>query len=158
MSATEPWHIVLPDTGATMRMAAWLAAQVRAGDCIALSGEVGAGKTTFAQSFAGAVLADPVSVTSPTYTIMQTYDTKHGWPLLHADLYRLRHADELRELGLEELLASHVTLIEWPEIAMHLLPADTLCLELEYGSDTSRVLKINHPAPRWTGLWAEVPL
>lgn len=144
MTSAVNIQLALPDVPETERLAARLAAGCAAGDCIALSGELGAGKTTFARAFIRA-LAGAVEVTSPTFTLVQTYDAPT--PLWHADLYRLEHARELAELGLEEALERGILLVEWPEIAEGHLPEDRLRLRLESG-EGGRVLRCNAPA-RW---------
>lgn len=133
----------------TQQLAKQLAGQVQMGDVLALSGEVGAGKTTFAQAFIGALLPRPEPVTSPTFTLVQHYQTHHHWSLLHADLYRLRHAEELSELGLEDAFDSHVSLIEWPEIAAAILPSHSLHLHLSHGHGDARHLRMESADPRW---------
>ena len=119
------------------------------GDVIALSGEVGAGKTTFAQAFIGALLRTPENVISPTFTLVQSYDTKHPWRVVHADLYRLKHVDELVELGLEEAFEAQVALVEWPEIAAGILPEGTLYIHLEHAADDCRNITLTTASPRW---------
>jgi tRNA threonylcarbamoyl adenosine modification protein YjeE len=128
------------DIYGTKNLAHQLARQVRAGDCIALSGEVGAGKTTFAQAFIESLLEIPETITSPTFTLIQNYVGKGGLPIMHADLYRLKSESELAELGLEEALQTHVSLIEWPEIAKAVLPQHTVFLTLEHIGQDSRKL------------------
>lgn len=102
--------LALEDTRA---LAARLAPALKPGDVVALSGELGAGKTEFARALIQALAGREVEVTSPTFTLLQTYDTKQG-EVWHYDLYRIEHESALAELGLEEAL-SHITLIEWPE-------------------------------------------
>lgn len=107
----------LSNLGETQRFAERLAAQVRIGDVLLLSGEVGAGKTSFAQALIRAMAGQPeLEVTSPTFTLLQTYDTPAG-TVWHYDLYRLKDAEELEELALEEAMAQGITVVEWPEIA-----------------------------------------
>lgn len=140
---------MLADIEQTKRMATQLAGKVKAGDVIALSGEVGAGKTTFAQAFIGALLRTPENVTSPTFTLVQSYDTKHPWRIVHADLYRLKYADELVELGLEEAFEAQVALVEWPEIAAGILPERTLYIHLEHAADDLRNITFTSTSLRW---------
>ena len=138
------------------QLAKWMAGKVCAGDVITLSGEVGAGKTTFAQAFIGALLKTPESVTSPTFTLVQAYDTKHAWRVLHADLYRLKHTGELAELGLEEAFESAVSLIEWPEIATAILPEHTLDIRLEQAGSDRRNITFTSASRRWNDIMQEV--
>jgi tRNA threonylcarbamoyladenosine biosynthesis protein TsaE len=113
------------------------ATRARRGDTIALSGPRGAGKTSFARGFiraraalqgAGAVGEVP----SPTFTLVQIYDLPGG-AVWHVDLYRLTDPAEVFELGLDDAFADAITLIEWPERAGDLLPADRLDLTLSFG-------------------------
>lgn len=115
-------------------LAEFLALAVRRGDAIALSGELGAGKTTFARAFVRTLLGDPdAEVPSPTFTLVQTYETSRV-PVAHFDFYRLISADEVAELGFEEAVARGIALVEWPERAAHLLPASRLDVRLNDGS------------------------
>ncbi len=120
--------------------AASLAKKIRPGDVIALYGEMGTGKTTFAQGFIGNFLSADEKILSPSFTLLNIYDTPHSWRIFHADLYRLRDALELTELGLEEAFAQHVSLIEWPELAEHILPQNALKIQFEYVSENVRRL------------------
>ncbi|HEY4141963.1 MAG TPA: tRNA (adenosine(37)-N6)-threonylcarbamoyltransferase complex ATPase subunit type 1 TsaE [Pseudolabrys sp.] len=120
----------LEDEQATRRLMADIAAAIEPGDLITLSGDLGAGKTTFARAlirhFAG---DDSVEVPSPTFTIMQTYELPR-FNLLHADLYRLSGPGELAELGFEDAAENAVTLLEWPDRAAGHLPPNRLDLTL----------------------------
>lgn len=147
---------MLADIAQTKRLAERLAGQVRAGDVIALSGEVGAGKTTFAQAFIGALLRTPESITSPTFTLVQDYATKHDWRIVHADLYRLKNTAELAELGLEDAFESAVTLIEWPDIATDMLPEHTLHITLQHAPNDQRNIILTSTSQRWSMLMKEI--
>ncbi len=123
----------LPDESATRVLAARIAAQLRAGDLVFLSGPLGAGKTTFAQQLALALgVTDPVS--SPTFVLINEYNGR--LPLLHCDAYRLEGlgSEELADAGLEELLSrtDAVRLVEWPEMVAHFLPRPTWKIEIEF--------------------------
>jgi len=127
----------LPDEAATAALACSLAARCRLGDVIALKGELGVGKTSFARAFINALPhADgpgPAAeeVPSPTFTLVQIYDRLPA-PVWHFDLYRIEHREEVTELGLEEALASAITLIEWPERLGPALPVPYLEVALSY--------------------------
>ena len=114
----------LADETATAALAARLAALARPGDVIALSGELGAGKTSFARAFIRA-RGGGESVPSPTFTLIQSYELPR-FPLVHADFYRLSGAAELAELGFDDLPERTVVLLEWPDRAAGFLPADRL--------------------------------
>lgn len=107
---------------------------------IAISGELGAGKTTLAQAICrGAGVRE--FVTSPTFAVVQRYDGAH-FPVYHIDLYRLEAPRELVNIGWDDVLRDDaLVLIEWPERAGEQLPDDALHVELEYHpTDTSRRL------------------
>jgi tRNA threonylcarbamoyladenosine biosynthesis protein TsaE len=125
----------LPDENATAAFAARVAAVARPGDVIALSGELGAGKTCFARAFIRARSGSgdaAEEVPSPTFTLVQTYDLPGG-PVWHFDLYRLRNAEEAWELGIEDAFREGISLIEWPERLGSLLPAQRLGIAFEFG-------------------------
>ena len=112
-----PRAVTLPDEAATTAFAAAIAPLLRPGDLVALSGDLGAGKTTFARALIRALAGNPVlEVPSPTFTLVQTYGEARI-PVSHFDLYRLADGSELDELGLDDALASGIALVEWPERA-----------------------------------------
>ncbi len=104
---------------------------------VALWGDLGAGKTTFARALIAAVAGRPVEVPSPTFTLVQTYDLA-SLRIWHFDLYRLSHADEVDELGWDEAIGDGVVLVEWPDRLGTRLPAARLDVGLEFSDeDTS---------------------
>ncbi|MCZ8182796.1 MAG: tRNA (adenosine(37)-N6)-threonylcarbamoyltransferase complex ATPase subunit type 1 TsaE [Beijerinckiaceae bacterium] len=120
------WQQFLPDEAATLRLAQKLAAEFRPGDLVTLSGDLGAGKTTFARALIRALTRQPaLEVPSPTYTLIQTYDGD-GFRIVHADLYRVADISELVELGWEDAAENAVVLCEWAEKAGEVLAADRL--------------------------------
>jgi len=107
----------LPDLDATMRLGRTIAAASRIGDVIALSGELGAGKTALARAIIGA-LGHEGEVPSPSFSIVEIYappDTR--LPVVHADFYRLRDPLEAAEIGLDDYRDGAVLIAEWPENA-----------------------------------------
>ncbi len=110
---------------------------------LALSGDLGAGKTTFVQQL-GRLLGIEESITSPTFVILRQYDCQHPtWhKLFHMDAYRLEAEEELGPLGFSELIKEPATLfcIEWAEQIKNALPADTLYLHFELHTDQSRTI------------------
>ena len=122
------YAITLADEAATAGLGAALGALLRAGDTVALSGPLGAGKTTLAR---GAITAatGQTEAPSPTFGLVETYDAP-GFTLWHFDLYRLEKTEEIWELGFEEALDGGALLIEWPERILPLLPASTLAVRL----------------------------
>jgi len=121
------------------RLAEAIAPALRRGDVIALAGPLGAGKTAFARALIRTLAApQPVEeVPSPTFTLAQIYDLPR-LQLAHFDLYRLDDPSALVELGFEEALADGVTLIEWPERAGNMLPAERLDVAIEFTADAER--------------------
>ncbi len=134
------------DLAALETVAANLAPHLRHTDVIALSGDLGAGKTTFARAVLRA-LGWVGEVPSPTFTLVQSYDTTPE--IWHVDLYRLESPHEAEALGLWETDAA--LLLEWPERLGGLLPADALRLRLD-GSGGMRTLTATVPAA-WEGRW-----
>jgi tRNA threonylcarbamoyladenosine biosynthesis protein TsaE len=116
----------------TQAVARLVAATLRRGDVVVLSGDLGAGKTTFAQGVARALgVVEPV--VSPTFTLVRHYDDADP-PLVHVDVYRLDTLQELYDLGFEELVdGDGVALIEWGETVTQALPPDRLVVRLEPG-------------------------
>ena len=109
----HPLSVFLATDADTDRLARALAPVLQAGDTILLEGPIGAGKTHFCRALIRARLGREEDVPSPTYTLVQTYDsTPDIW---HADLYRLSHPDEARELGLEDAFETAICLVEWPD-------------------------------------------
>jgi tRNA threonylcarbamoyladenosine biosynthesis protein TsaE len=141
-------ELALPDEAATRAFAASLAAVLRPGDIIALSGDLGAGKSTLARAILHA-LGWAGEVPSPTFTLVQPYDDLPV-PVWHCDLYRLAHPSEADALGLFETDAA--LLIEWPERLGNRLPADALHLALSGSGDGPRRLTWAAP-PAWEGRW-----
>src|SRR5476651_1729350 len=122
--------VALDDEQATRRLMVDIAAGLEAGDLITLSGDLGAGKTTFARALIRYLAGDEtVEVPSPTFTLMQAYELPR-FNLVHADLYRLAGPGELAELGFEDAAEDAVTLLEWPDRAAGFLPADRLDVAL----------------------------
>ncbi len=126
-------QIDLPDLDGTAALAARLAHLARPGDCIALRGDLGAGKTALARAFlrAAGVTED---VPSPTFALVQPYDTDLG-PIAHFDLYRVEDPSELDELGFEAALDDGIVLVEWPDRLGPRLPADRLDITLSLAAD-----------------------
>ncbi|MEI6986441.1 MAG: tRNA (adenosine(37)-N6)-threonylcarbamoyltransferase complex ATPase subunit type 1 TsaE [Rhodospirillaceae bacterium] len=126
----NPICLTLLDVVATERLGAKLAAVLRMGDVVALSGDLGAGKSVLARAIIRALTGnDEEEVPSPTFTLVQCYDSPAGM-VWHYDLYRLSAADEVVELGWEEAGATGIVLVEWPERLGGLLPAEHLEVSL----------------------------
>jgi tRNA threonylcarbamoyladenosine biosynthesis protein TsaE len=141
----------------TCALAAALSQLVEAGDVVVLVGEMGAGKTTFAKGFAaGLGVTEPV--TSPTFTLVRHYQGR--LPLHHVDVYRLERTSEVLDLGLGELLESGgVTIIEWGDVVLPLLPADHLEVRLSFSppAEDARRIEVHARGRGWAGRRARLP-
>jgi len=116
--------VTLPNEQAMAGLVADIACALEPGDLVTLSGDLGAGKTTFARALIRHLAGDEtIEVPSPTFTFVQTYALPR-FTLVHADLYRLTGVAELAELGFDDLPEGAVMLLEWPDRAAGLLPAD----------------------------------
>jgi tRNA threonylcarbamoyl adenosine modification protein YjeE len=138
--------VELKDEAATAALGEQIAARLKKGDAVLLSGELGAGKTALARTILRA-LGVCEHVPSPTFTLVQPYETE-ALALWHFDLYRVENARDLDELGLEDALAQGAVLVEWPERAEGRLPSDALNIALSVTGEHSRAARITGPA-RW---------
>lgn len=143
--------LILKDAEATTDLGRHLASLLRAGDVVLLYGALGAGKSTLARGLVRALADSEIDVPSPTFTLVQFYETEPA--VAHFDLYRLENAHDALELGLDEALDDGVVLIEWPERLGfdldHWLGPDRLALHLDISGPGRRV----RLAP--TGAWVE---
>lgn len=133
----------------TRDLAAQLSSLARPGDVVLVSGELGAGKTTFAQGFGrGLGVVEPI--VSPTFILMRSY--RGRLPLVHCDVYRLDHLQEVIDLGLPELLdEGAVALVEWGDVVASALPADFLEVRMEFGDhEDERNLRFRAVGPKWS--------
>jgi tRNA threonylcarbamoyl adenosine modification protein YjeE len=147
------FSVVLPDELATRRLAVDVANALRPGDLITLSGDLGAGKTTFARALIRHLADDEATeVPSPTFTLMQTYDLPR-FQVVHVDLYRTQGTAELAELGFDDLPEGAVVLLEWPDRAGNRLPPDRLDVALTLAPK----LKLEFRHARVTGHGAFAP-
>jgi len=133
--------IRLDDEAATVAMAQALAPQLQGGDCVALYGELGAGKSVLSRALLRALGVKDEALPSPTYAIIQPYDGVN-FPVVHMDWYRLADAEELLAIGVEEYLRPPwIAIIEWPQRAEGLLPNHARQIRLEIDPDS--------PGARW---------
>ncbi len=142
------WHV--RSLEGTQAVAAMLASLLQPGDCIALEGTLGAGKTEFARAVLRELSGDPqLEVPSPTFTLLQSYPVRlngEASTCWHADLYRIEHPQELDELGLEEMLEEGILLVEWPAIADAILPKTRLLVEISLLEDGTREIVLSGDA------------
>ena len=134
----------------TRRAGAALSRLLAAGDVVLLGGDLGAGKTTFTQGLArGLGMDEPV--TSPSFTLLRSYESPGGLRLLHADLYRLEYLQEVIDLGLPELLEEGaVAVVEWGDRAAPVLLPDYLDIRIAFGErEDERSLAMQPVGPRW---------
>jgi tRNA threonylcarbamoyladenosine biosynthesis protein TsaE len=139
----------------TQRFGARLGERLRPGDLLTLSGDLGAGKTTFISGVnRGWGSAD--QVTSPTFVLVNEYRRPDGQVLWHLDCYRLSSAQEALAFGFDDLLDSGgVMVIEWPEHIQAALPPERLALTLQWSGDTRRNLRLEARGERYQALLDE---
>jgi len=139
MSMPKPRRLTLDGEEATAELAAEIASLAEDGDVIALSGELGTGKTTFARAFLREWGVQE-EIPSPTFTLVQTYELEAG-TVWHFDLYRLEKPDDALELDIEDAFTEGISLIEWPERLGAYLPWERLDLRFAIGEreDVRRV-------------------
>ena len=134
--------------GETHALGQRLGAVLRAGDVVVLDGELGTGKTVLAKGIAVALGIDE-PVLSPTFTVVREYDAPT--PLVHVDVYRLDHLQELHDLGFDDLVGGDaVTVVEWGDRVSAALPSDRLRVLLEPGdADDDRVVSVDASGITW---------
>ena len=147
-----PFTIKLADEDATNRLGAVIAHLLQPGDAVCLWGPLGAGKSTLARGLIRALTRADEDVPSPTFTLVQFYETA-DFSLAHFDLYRLTRPDEVDEIGLDEALDQGAVVIEWPERLEGRLPVDRLDIEIAIagaGADEHRIARLM-PHGAWEG-------
>jgi len=137
----------LPDEAATAACAGRISALAATGDIIALKGDLGAGKTTFARAFIRA-RGGTEEVPSPTFTLVQVYELGAA-AIWHFDLYRINVPEEAWELGIEDAFVEGISLIEWPEHLGPLLPRRRLEIELLFGDHPEARRAVLDPGEDW---------
>lgn len=141
----------------TRAIAAALASVARTGDLIVLAGEMGAGKTAFAQGF-GRALGVSEPITSPTFTLVHSYDTSSKVTLHHADIYRLSSHNEVADLALGELLEyDGIVLVEWGDVVARSL-GEHLLVRLDHDSidEMVRHVTVSATGRSWAARWERV--
>lgn len=144
---------LLKDEADTQRLGRELAKALQPGDVVALTGDLGTGKTALTKAVA-AGLGVTDMITSPTFTIVCEYHSGR-LPLYHFDVYRVSDPDELFEIGFEEyVFGKGVCLIEWADLVEDILPAQTICVALRYGAaPQERMVSIQWPGNRTLDVW-----
>lgn len=141
-AAKTVWRLDVANEEETAALARELATLLRAGDLVALAGDLGVGKTTFARALIRELLADPaLEAPSPTFTLMQTYEGA-GTRVVHADFYRLESAAELAGLGWEEAIEDAIVLAEWAERAREAFSDDRLEVRLSFSEADDRARRL----------------
>ncbi len=119
---------------------------------LTLSGDLGAGKTTFTKAL-GKALGVKKTINSPTFTILKSYAMRDGWTLHHIDAYRLEGITQ--ELGIEECFDEGVCVIEWPDFIAHALPQERLEISIKNGEDQQRLFVLSGHGERYERLVEE---
>jgi tRNA threonylcarbamoyladenosine biosynthesis protein TsaE len=126
----------------TERIAADLARTLRAGSCVALEGDLGAGKTQFVRGLVRALDGNPRAVSSPTFTLLNVYPTP-ALQVFHLDAYRVAGPDDFESIGFEELLdQSGIVVVEWASRVAAMLPPDTIHINIESTDEATRRITI----------------
>ncbi len=119
-----------------------MANSAKVGDVFGLRGTLGAGKSFFAKNFINELQQKPTEVLSPTFNLVYSYETRNG-EVFHFDLYRLKSAEELENIGFFDALQNGICLIEWPEIARDFLPKNCKEIEIKILGEERREVIIN---------------
>ena len=136
--AARRWLVQLPTRRATIRLAARLAPALRTGDVLALSGDLGAGKTFFTRALCRRLgVSESIPVTSPTFTLVQPYEGR--LPIVHVDLYRLGDADEVFQLGLRQAREDALLVIEWPQTFLDVMGGGEVSIAFSLHADGRQV-------------------
>ena len=140
----------LPDLSAMDRLGARIAAALQPADVVALSGDLGAGKTTLARAIIAA-LGHAGEVPSPSFSIIELYEPPAvSIPLVHADFYRLAKPQDVEQLGLEDYRSEAVLIAEWPENAGG-FASERGCLSIRLEAAEKGRRAIVEPGPDWLG-------
>ncbi|MCC8417863.1 MAG: tRNA (adenosine(37)-N6)-threonylcarbamoyltransferase complex ATPase subunit type 1 TsaE [Rickettsia endosymbiont of Bryobia graminum] len=135
--------IILKNEQDSISLARTIAENAKPNDIIAFSGDLGSGKTFICREIIKSLSYSDTNITSPTFNLLQIYHTPN-FTIYHFDLYRLKHLEEIYELGIEDALHGNLCLIEWPEIIKNMLPRPITEIQLKIIEGTKRECKINH--------------
>ena len=154
--SSPPVHIITHSPEETAQLGEAVAGCLEGGEVIALTGELGAGKTCFAKGLAHGLGIDPDLVTSPTFILINEY---HGrLHVYHFDAYRLKDGGELEALGCDEMFAgSGVCVVEWADRVEDCLPPDRLAVRMAHAGPTSRSIDLVATGEKHRGLLVRLP-
>ena len=142
-----PWRLVSISRQHSDRLGQAIGRVLRGGECIALFGPLGAGKTTLVRGIAQGLGALPATVTSPTFVVIHEYD-QGRLPLAHMDLYRIRSPHDLESTGLIEYFSGQtVAVIEWADKGLAALPQDRIEITLDHRAMRSRTIQLHATGP-----------
>ncbi len=141
--------IIARNISETLKFAQALAKLVKPGDVLLFEGDLGTGKSTLIREMIQTLMNDKVDVPSPTFTLVQTYDSPRA-QLWHFDLYRLEHPDEVLELDIEDAFHQGISFVEWPDRLGYLKPEDTLLIELAHGKQPDERTITLTPSTTWS--------
>lgn len=128
----------------TKKLAAFIAPEIKAGDILTFTGDLGAGKTFICREIIKSLASQKTEVTSPTFNIVLTYATPE-FTIYHFDLYRIKYPEEVYELGIDEAFSGKsVCLIEWPEILRDFLPSRVISVNIQIDGE-ARLVSIKFP-------------
>ena len=147
----QEYEIISRGISDSRQIARLIASGMSGSNILALSGDLGSGKSFICRCIIQSLCGEDLTVTSPTFNLVQTYEFSDQGAcniIYHFDLYRLEHVDEIYNLGIEEALSGGICLIEWPEIARHILPKNHLYLEIEILDEDRRKIRTNCDAVR----------
>ena len=151
-------NLIVSSVQEMQRFGRFLAGWLKPGAVVALTGDLGAGKTTLSQSIAGG-LGVKEDVTSPTFALMNVYKTEFGMDVYHFDVYRILDPAEMEDIGFEDFVYGNgVSLIEWAGLIEPMIPESALWIEIGYGFEPeARQLRLSSPSPE-TRAWIKTLL
>ena len=129
----------------TKTLAGCFASLLRASLVIGLDGLLGVGKSAFSRFVIQSAVGTEIDVPSPTFTLVQTYESANGLPVMHMDLYRLEAPEQVFELGVEESFYEAANLIEWPSKMGAYWPSDAVTIEIAFSEGDSRHVSLSAP-------------
>lgn len=133
----------ITDKNIAVKFANIIAKQISKGAIILLYGDLGVGKTFLSSEIINLLMQRNIIVTSPTFQLLNIYDAEK-YNIYHYDLYRLKHLEEIYELGIEDALnGENIAIIEWPEIIESILPNDVWRVKISFNNNMERIVETN---------------